>query len=486
VLLLACVLAAPALAQEPANQLDASPGLFTVMAAVNAAGFGLQTESPNNHPLRAWVDRQVAAKKPPSLARIRSFLEERKAEEPVAGFSFWVSFGLCLDVPSFQFKYPANQLPPDVHRLRGLEKLLKEFYEEAGLADVWKKAQGPIDESLAPIQSPIVEAVQQANLYLRMPTSGFPGKRFQIYYEPLAPPNYVLTRTYVDDYVVVLTPAPELRIADIRHAYLHYLIDPMALRHGDRLEKKRPISDLALASPILDDSFKTDFVLLAGMCLVKAAEARLAAPGRRAAAVETAMSEGFILTAYFYEALAAFEKDDRSLRLAIAEMIDGIDLAKEDKRIAQVQFAGQRTTRTVRAPRPAAPPPLTGVDKALAGAESLYEERNLGPAKDAFQKVLEMAAPTPVHARAYYGLARIALLEKNPELAFRTFERALTLDPEPAVKAWLHIYLARLSRAAQEPERAVEHYKAALAVDGASEMARTSAKKEMDALAQAK
>src|SRR5205814_7929064 len=34
------------------GQLDASPTLFTVMAAINAAGYDAELASPNNHPLR--------------------------------------------------------------------------------------------------------------------------------------------------------------------------------------------------------------------------------------------------------------------------------------------------------------------------------------------------------------------------------------------------------------------------------------------------
>src|SRR5580658_4068214 len=54
-------LASTAFAQRPQlGQLDASPTLFTVMAAVNAMGYDAQIDSTNNHPLRKAVRDELA------------------------------------------------------------------------------------------------------------------------------------------------------------------------------------------------------------------------------------------------------------------------------------------------------------------------------------------------------------------------------------------------------------------------------------------
>jgi len=37
------------------GQLDASPTLFTIMTAINAAGYSADLSSPNNHPLRDQI-----------------------------------------------------------------------------------------------------------------------------------------------------------------------------------------------------------------------------------------------------------------------------------------------------------------------------------------------------------------------------------------------------------------------------------------------
>lgn len=170
----------------------------------------------------------------------------------------------------------------------------------------------------------------------------------------LAAPNQVHTRSFGDDYFVVVTPSPEPRIHDIRHAYLDYLIDPLAIRNSAAFEKKKGLGDLAQGSPLLAEDYKNDFTRLAGMCMVRAVEARLDR-GAGPAFVDESMKEGFILTAYFYEALGVYEKQEQAFRLYFQTMIDGIDVAKEDKRIARVEFVSQRAVKVVKVAPPKEP-----------------------------------------------------------------------------------------------------------------------------------
>ena len=53
--------AAQAAAPEK-GQLDASPALFAVMAAINAAGYDADAASPTNSPLRETIRKELAAK----------------------------------------------------------------------------------------------------------------------------------------------------------------------------------------------------------------------------------------------------------------------------------------------------------------------------------------------------------------------------------------------------------------------------------------
>ncbi len=472
----------PAQQQQQTGALDASPSLFSVMAAINAAGYDDGAASPNAHPLRAEMKRWVAQRKPASLAAIREFFLAHRAMNPGAELSQYVTFALSVEgPPDFKPKFQANQMPPEASALEGFGELMKRFHQEAEIDEAFRRAQPAFEQIIERYHRPVVEAVLESNAYLRNPTSGMRGRRFQVFLELLAAPNYVLPRSLRDEYFVVVTPSPEPRIRDIRHAYLDYLIDPLAIRNGPALEKKKSLGELAQASPLLGDDYRIDFVRLAGMSTVYAVEARLER-GEGPKLVEQMMSEGFILTAYFYEAMAGYEKQEQSFRLYYPSIVEGIDIAKEDKRIAQVRFASERAVRKVQVAAPAHAPEPVGVELAVAKAEELYAKRDLEGAAAGFRAALQQEAQKPVHAKALFGLARIAALEKKPELSQQLFERTLEMDPEPFERGWANVYLARLAKAAQEMESAAKYYRAALAVAGASEGVLNAAKSELAGL----
>ena len=478
--LVASLLLTPASAQQPQGQLDASPTLFTVMAALNASGFDEGVNSPNTHPLRRQMLEWVARRNPPSLARIRDFISSRRADTPAAELSRYVTLALSLDgPPNFKPRFHAQLMPPETVPLEGLIPLLARFYQEAEIEEAFRRAQPYFEQVIASYHQPVTEAILEANVYLRNPTSGLRGRRFQIFVELLAPPNYVISRMLGDDFFVVVTPSPRPRVRDIRHAYLDHLIDPLVIRYGASLDAKKPLGDFALAAPLLPDEYKNDFSRLAAKSAVYAVEARLDR-SRAQAIVDQAMCEGFILTAAFYEALQAYEKQEESFNLYFRKMIESIDLAREDKRLERIEFASAPVGRKVEA----APPPVPAAEKDLEQAEKLYEARDLDAAAEIFRRVYASDAAKPLKARAAYGLGRIAALNRQLDLSQQWFERTLELDPEPFERAWALVYLGRLARAARDPEAAMRHYQAALAVEGATEAARNAARAELAQVAE--
>ena len=77
------------------------------------------------------------------------------------------------------------------------------------------------------------------------------------------------------------------------------------------------------------------------------------------------------------------------------------------------------------------------------------------------------------HGRAYFGLARIATLQKKPEEGFKLFETTLETSPEGSIQAWSHYYLGRLSQLASEPDDAVRHFESAMAIPAISPKTRS-------------
>jgi tetratricopeptide (TPR) repeat protein len=102
-----------------------------------------------------------------------------------------------------------------------------------------------------------------------------------------------------------------------------------------------------------------------------------------------------------------------------------------------------------------------------------------------FLRSLELTSNSTLHAKAYYGLARIAALQKNPESAERMFEKVLELTPDPETRCWTNVYLGLLAENKADPgERrdGMKRYQAALAVEGAPESARKAANDGLERL----
>jgi len=478
------VLVAPALllgqqASQPQGQLDANEALFTVLAAHDAAGFGADLTSEANSPVRKQVRDLLTGRRLDSLADLRRFFADHHLPDPGAELNQYISFALTVEgAPDFRSHLRPEELPPDVRKLEGLNAKIADFYREAGIATLWRQFHTDYERVLFAYHPGVTQALLEANGYLRNPTSGFRGRRFQIYIDLLAPPNQVQTRSYKNDYFVVVTPSAEPRIDEVRHAYLHYLLDPLALRYYDTLDRLKPLADFANPAPALDDSYKNDFLLLATECVIKAVESRLAHTAKeRDALAAQAFSEGFILVPVFSENLALYEKQEQAMSQYYLDLIGQVDLAREDKRLEKVQFAKAAAVKIAKAPPTPSAPVLAGADRLLADAEDLYRQRDLAQARERYLKVLDQTDNKTQHAKAYYGLARIAALQKDPELSERLFQKTLELDPDAETKSWAYLYLGRLADAAGERDEAEKNYRAILAIDGAPASVREAAQK---------
>ena len=475
------------------NQLDADETLFTVMAAINAAGYDAGANSPSAHPLRAFIRQQLADKDLPSIRALKSFYADHKHGDPAEDLAQYISFALSVGgPPDFQFLAGTSQLPPDVRQLSELPTILSLFYDEAGIADLWKQSQPAIDEAIGLYHGPMAQEILEANAYLRSETSGVLGHRFQVFVDLLAAPGEIQARNYRTDTFVVMTPSvastgertEELaaeQIDDARHAYLHSLLDPLSVRYYQELETKQDLQDIAKTAPALDPMYKDDFLMLATECLIKAIEARLShGPAeKRNAMVTGALHEGFILTPAFYDGLSAYEKQDVGMRLYYPDLVKAISVKAEKQRLAGIQFATARAKRSLDAARSSAAN-RSNAEKLLAVGEELSDERQLDLARAAFQKSLEEPPQPKLRARAYFGLARIAVLQKDPETAEKMFLKAIDSGADGEVGSWAYYYLGRLEEAADERDAAVKYYRLAVDTPGAAPKAKDAAQKALD------
>src|SRR5262249_16892905 len=151
--------------------------------------------------------------------------------------------------PDFTPANPDLPQPAAADSLYDFPPVLAAFYQEARLGVLWQQAQPDYNRAISQIQQPVIFVVQQVNSYLRFVNTGVRRGCFQILIDLLGAPNQVQFHNYIDDYFVVVTPAVEQPVFDIRHAYLRYQVDPLAYRFADEIQKKSRLAEHAYDSP---------------------------------------------------------------------------------------------------------------------------------------------------------------------------------------------------------------------------------------------
>ncbi len=465
-------------ADTPKIALDTSETLFTVLTAVNACGYDqeLDNSDPVRAQVRSEVARGIAASQDTAAAtnEMCQYYKEHQAADPGRELAQYVSLALYLDgPPNFAPKAKEAELPPDVTRILGFGPLLQKFYQAAGLHELWLRHRPRYEALVERYHEQLAKMVFNTDIYLKLPTAGFLGRQFTIYLEPMGAPAQINARNYGTDYYVVLSPVgPSLKMEQIRHTYLHYVLDPLAMKRPEAMKRLSPLLDAVRTAP-MEESFKNDIALLVTESLIRAVEARNMLGGKsteeqRQQAVENSVHQGFILTQYFYNSLAKFEPGPTGFRDAYGDLLNGIDVRGEAKRAGQIEFASGAAPEVVYIPRHAPEQLLITAEKRLAAGDP-------GSAQKLAQQALDEKNEDP--GRALFILAQVATANRDMEGARDYFQRALGVAKEPKVVAWSHIYLGRISDLQEDREAAVGHYRAALDASSALPEAQAAAQR---------
>ncbi|HMF90894.1 MAG TPA: hypothetical protein VKL40_09635 [Candidatus Angelobacter sp.] len=444
-----------------------SETLFTMTTALNSCGYdaGLDDSLPVRKVVRAEVEE--AARTSPRAAQARAavcqFWQEHQPQGTSSDITQYVSLALELGpAPLFPPLLPEADLPPDAAHVLGVIPLLQKFYQAAGIHGLWEKHSTQYESLRLQFHDPVSQTITQTDLYLRLPFSNYPGQRMVVYLEPMLAPSHVDSRNYGLSYLVVVSPGKDglIQLPAVRHTYLHFVLDPMALRYGASMKRIEPLL-LEVQTAPMADAFKNDVTLMVNESLIRAIEARLAIPktkeSARAVYVQHSVEEGLILTHYFFEALANFEKESVGLRDAYgAELLYHVDLDREKKRARDTVFAAQAAPEVISSSKVwSAPSQLETAEQKLAMGE-------LDAARKIAEQVVQHNNGGDEPGHATFILARIATLSGKIEEARTGFQQTVQSVHDPRMLAWSHIYLGRIFDLQEQREAAVAEYRAAL------------------------
>ncbi len=481
--------------------LETSEPLFDLAVALNTCGYDADLAESN--PVRAVVRGQVteavagSAEAAKSRDALCTYIRQHSLADRGLNIAQYVSLALYTS-PELTLTADETELPPDSTQILNILPLLHNFADAIHLHAIWVENRPAYTALTESVHDPLTKMILNTNIYLREPVSSYDGRRFLVLLEPMLAPTAVNARIYGSNYIIAVSPSASgyFHMEQIRHTYLHYEVEPMIYARATAMQRLQPILKSVQEAPI-DFAHKSDIVSLITECLIKAIEARtmdtgLTPPPKPAGmrervdfekydaakgvferqteavrrnAADLATRHGWVLTNYFYGQLIAEEHDNVSLKDNIGQMVYGMDVDRQAHEARQVVFLPETTHDDVR--RVSLPP--TG----LRLAEMKLMQGDASAAEELANKAL--ADPAGDHAEANYILARIALLQRQPEEAMTHFQATLSSARNPHIVAWSHIYLGRLYDVQPDRRKALEEYQAALAVNGAQADTRAAA-----------
>jgi len=424
--------------------------------------------------------------------------------------SQYISLALYLSpLPALETTVELTEMPPDSTQVVEIVPLLRDFAEAVDLHGIWLAAHRTYDEETDRLHDSLSKMIVSTNLYLKMPATTYEGRRFVVVIEPLLSPKLVNARIYGTDYVVVVSPVNgSIPMNDVRHTYLHYVIEPLLFSRTNAIDRMQPILKEVREAP-LDFRYRSDTVALVVECLIKAIEARTMDTGIpeyripagversdlpryeherqltlakmeavRVVAVHHDMAQGYVLTQYFFEQLIQFEKDPASLRDTIGEIVYGMDIDQQVHRARQTEFDQQADGDVLQRSKPR---DLTGLDL----AEAKLAQGDVATASALAHKALADHSYTldavAQEAQANFILARVAIMTGHTDVAIDDFQKTIATSKQPRLVAWSHIYLGRMLDLDCKRDQALTEYQAALAARDGQQDTRLAAERGVKA-----
>ncbi len=472
----------------PATSLEISESVFDVMAGLNACGYneGLAISDPIRQKVRDDINQALAQSEPARESRDRlcAFIQTHTMSSNKLNLAAYLSLALFLSPPpGLTPNVATTDLPPDAGPLVDVAPRLRDFSQAVGLHLIWVLNHPAYEAEVEKVHVPLSQMLVQTDLYLKQPPPSYGTRRFVVILEPLIAPGESNARVYGGDYIVVESPVNgRVDLKPMKHTYLRFVLEPLIYARSTSIDALTPILELVQPSP-LPYQFKSDVLSLVTECLIRAIEAhtmdtgitpykipthfdrnQLAAINNaenayehqvltvRRDAVHSDMVQGFILTRYFYDQLNNFQDSPTTLQQAVGEMVYGMNVDIEKRRVQDIVFASHTDKDVAQQVSSQSAMLDEGERKLIAG--------DVAGAAALAQQAL--AGHTSNPGRAQFLLARADIMSGKMEAAEQAFTQAAKVSHDLRTLAWSHIYLGRLADLEGDRPTAVAEYRAAM------------------------
>src|ERR1700678_176473 len=490
-------------AAGPDISLQNSEALFYIAVALNACGYdqGLAASDPVRQQVREQVNLALQASSDARDAheKICTFIAQHRLSDTGSDLAQYISLALFISPPpDLAPSAQGADIPPDASGVENILPLLRRFAQLVDLHVIWLHVRPQYDKQLVQLHDSLSKMINDTGIYLKTAVGTSAGRRFLVVVEPLLDPAQTNARVYGAEYVVVASPVNgTIHMREVRHAYLHYQIEPLLYARATALDRLLPFLKIVRDAP-LDYTYRSDVVALTVESMIRAVEARTmdtgvtiykipadirrsdleaathqhhasveAAEAVRRHAVQKDMEDGYVLTDYFYYAFAAFEKQPQSFKESIGQMVYGMDVSQQLNHVKNIAFSQQGDSDIVHR----SPKELRGLD--LAEMKLMKGDTD-GAGALAQQSVTDKSGDP---ARANFILARVAIMHRDVSVAQHDFEETIRLSKDPRMLAWSHISLGRIYDIQYQRDQAVNENSAGVTVRDGQADTRLAAEK---------
>jgi len=314
------VTAAPPLPSGPDYvQLQADERLFTLFAALNAAGYDEENNEQGFSSVRQAVRDALANKALPSLNRLRPYLAMCQRTH-VSQCATWVL--QRGPAPDFARAVEGWWLQVPALLFFGFDRALADFHQEADIAALWQAQQPAYAAEIARYRDQVAPAVAEVFAYLRLaqpPTAGVVvlPNLLDAYWRGYGP--QVGTHSYV-----VMGPAESLNLGLIQHEAMHPIINPLVDAHLDVIERDQAERLFAALKPRVGAGYQ-QWPSILHESVIRAVELRMAPAADRGWLLRKEEDAGFPLVGPLAQRLAQYEAGDAPLAAYMPQLLAALN-----------------------------------------------------------------------------------------------------------------------------------------------------------------
>ncbi|MBI4447082.1 MAG: hypothetical protein HY645_14405 [Acidobacteria bacterium] len=458
--------------------------VFTVMAALNAAGFDYEAPSREMSAVRKGVRSRLAALDADLRSRMNRFYLEHPFPDVTSTQAAYISLALLLtEPPELRLIVDPKTTPAEVTRIAGFEKLVQEFYLAANVESLWEQFRAHYELELERYLQ-VMKAISQETLaYFRIPARIAMDRQIFFISDLLNSHDIVNARNLDRVYYVVVGPSEtnqEYHL-QLQHEYLHFLLDPIVEKFAAAILQHQELLNVAQRQPAIKSEYQNQFLRIVTESLIEGILLRLHPTPDFDARMVRSFHQGLVLTPYFYRGVKNYDSDHTVTFPAYCETLfqkmASLKIEDDENEISAM-YVGLRQTGERRSQEEAKSAAADAIQKQVNGLLSesakLLAQKNLEPAQSKLWQVLEL---DPGNRGAFFYLAQIAGQGKNTEEAFTYYGKAAQNPSPPWIRAWSLLRMGSILASRGEFKEARSYFLQVTSLSGDLRGAREAAEK---------